>query len=120
MASFCPIVTSHGDSRSDVQHSRGVRAGRPTNDVIPIEDAARLVAGQAHRDALRNAGPHEVSRGRATQVVKEPAPTPGLPARGVPGLAQLLDALSGRTHEQGERNQRAGVDAERGAYASGT
>jgi len=24
VASFCPIVTSHGDSRSDVQHSRGV------------------------------------------------------------------------------------------------
>ena len=97
MPSLCPIVTSRGDSRgdsrSDVQLSGGVEQITGRHDVIPIEDAARLVADQAHRHALRYSRAHEVPGRRAAEVVKEPARTPGLFARGLPGLADLLDAL---------------------------
>ena len=42
------------------------------DDVVPVEDASRLVAGEHHRDTLRNRGTYEVSRSRSSAVVKNP------------------------------------------------
>ncbi len=41
------------------------------DDIIAIEDAARLVPAQFHRDALRNAGADHVANGRSPEVGAE-------------------------------------------------
>ena len=41
------------------------------DDVVPIENAPRLVAADSHRDTLRYAGTHQVTDAAAPQIVKD-------------------------------------------------
>ena len=79
------------------------REGQPFNrypqiglvhDVVAVEDRARFVASELHRDLLRHAGPHEVSYRRPPEIVGD---APGitcsrasLPPRFPKGVARGL------------------------------
>jgi len=51
------------------QPSRRSLKVRRAHDVVPVEDAPRLVAGDAHRDPLRDPGVDQVPDGRPAEVV---------------------------------------------------
>ena len=63
--------------------TRGVPQISIADDIIAIEDAARLVTAQFHRDALRNAGADHVSDSGPAEVVRDAA----WAASGDPGAA---------------------------------
>ena len=67
------------------------------DDIIAIEDAARLVSAQFHRDALRNAGADHVPDGRAPEVVRDAAWAAG----GDPGAAPGVVEAAGRDRMNG-------------------
>ena len=69
------------------------------DDIIAIEDAARLVTAQFHRDAFGNAGADHVPDGGATEVVRNASWTAGGDAGAAPGVVEAArrDRMTSRT-----------------------
>jgi hypothetical protein len=64
------------------------------DNVIPVKNAPRLVAGDGHGDLLRHPGSDHVSDRSAPQIVKELACYPCIFARPTPGTVVILNAFA--------------------------
>src|SRR5437667_5514683 len=64
------------------------------DDVVAVEDGARLVPRHRHRHALGDAQVDHVAHGRAPEVVPEHPRGAGRPARGVPRLPEVAPPLA--------------------------
>jgi len=51
--------------------ARGLPKILLVNDVVAVENGARLMAGDQHRDSLWRTGTHKVAYARSTQVMEE-------------------------------------------------
>jgi len=76
------------------------------DDIIAIEDAARLVTAQFHRDAFGNAGADHVPDGRATEFVRDAARAAG----GDPGAAPGVVEAAGEVLQDVEESPLNGED----------
>jgi hypothetical protein len=72
----------------------GVCEVRFGDDVVPVEHAACLVAGNAHRDALRDAAPNHVTDSGAAKIVEQQTWDSGSRHEDVPCAAQIADRLA--------------------------
>jgi hypothetical protein len=78
----------------DVELFRGLDEVAFAHDVVALEHRARLVSGHLHRDALRNAGAHQVAHGGPPQVVRNATRTTRLCARRSKRLDERRDPLA--------------------------
>jgi hypothetical protein len=65
-----------------------------THNVIPVEDAARPVTGDLHRDSLRDTEVYQIPHRSASEVVAEHPGHAGLRAGGRPGLPEVAPGLA--------------------------
>ena len=63
------------------------------HDVVAVEHAARLVAGELHRDAFRYAAANHVPDGGSPEVVRNAPGTPGREARRLPCRCERANRL---------------------------
>ena len=68
-----------------------------THDVVALEHRAGFVTRQLHRDAFRDARPHQTAHRRATKIVRDPTRTPRGDARLPPRFVEPAfgDRLAG-------------------------
>src|SRR3989442_10352905 len=76
-----------------------------THDVVAIEDGARLVPGDLHRDTLRDARVDHVAHGGAPEVVAQAPGDAGSLARRGPCLSEIAPALAPALASAEEREE---------------
>src|SRR5207237_809382 len=85
-------------ARKPARRRRNFRGGVPqigwAHDVVAVEDRARFVAGDRHRDPLRHPRVDHISDGGPPEVVAELAGQASLRAGRNPSSAEVEDALA--------------------------
>src|SRR5262245_37398552 len=80
------------------QPTRGISEVAVANDVVPVEDAAGLVAAQFHRHAFRDTGTDHVANCRTAEVGRDTGRASGPDSRTAPRMVEAAprDAVPGQ------------------------
>ena len=87
----CPFLSRSRSRRA----WRLYRSGRLIHNVVAGKDRPCLVSGELHRDLLGDADAHQVSHGRASEVMRDPTWTAGNLARTPPRLPERPNPSAG-------------------------
>ncbi len=80
-------------SRHDVESFGSLAKVARTYDIVALEHAPRLVSGQLHGHAFRDASADEVADGRPAEVVQQPTGSAGLGAGRAERCTERPDAM---------------------------